>query len=177
MPRWLCRSVVAVLEQVVEPGENWVDETYLDRPFELPMTWVDEVPHKVRGSDHCTHAPALWPFSNACHNVASTPQGVLTTTYYSGPNSKWADKSLRDELCKSVLLVSQFGRRRLRCMAATMRTAWCNHVPRAQSWWHTAASASLTRELAPRAIDDRASRVRSGLTMRRHPESRSRLAK
>ena len=54
-----------------------MDETYLDRPFELPMTWVDVVPRT----------------------------GILTTTYYSGPNSMWASKSLRKELCKQVFLV------------------------------------------------------------------------
>jgi len=45
---WQSLLPLTFVMQVVEPGENWVDETYLDRPFELPMTWVEQVPHKVR---------------------------------------------------------------------------------------------------------------------------------
>ena len=31
---------------VKEPGENWVGETFNGRPFELPATWVQQVPDK-----------------------------------------------------------------------------------------------------------------------------------
>ena len=29
---------------VKEPGENWIDETFNGRPFELPATWVQKIP-------------------------------------------------------------------------------------------------------------------------------------
>ncbi len=31
---------------VKEPGENWIDETFCGRPFELPATWVQKLPDK-----------------------------------------------------------------------------------------------------------------------------------
>jgi hypothetical protein len=31
---------------VKEPGENWIDETFCGRPFELPATWVEKIPDK-----------------------------------------------------------------------------------------------------------------------------------
>jgi hypothetical protein len=31
---------------VKEPGENWIDETFNGRPFELPATWVQKLPDK-----------------------------------------------------------------------------------------------------------------------------------
>lgn len=69
----ICTALVKLA--VDEPGENWVDETYNDFPFELPMSWVEEVPHA----------------------------GVLTTTYYSGPNSAWAVPETRAFLKGHVL--------------------------------------------------------------------------
>jgi hypothetical protein len=31
---------------VKEPGENWIGETFNGRPFELPATWVQQIPDK-----------------------------------------------------------------------------------------------------------------------------------
>ena len=60
---------------VQEPGENWQDETYNEKPFELPKSWTIEVPNKF----------------------------VLSMTYYTGPNcslqnvrSQWSKKFLFD---------------------------------------------------------------------------------
>jgi hypothetical protein len=60
---------------IQEPGENWQDETYNEKPFELPKSWTNEVPKKH----------------------------VLSVTYYTGPNcslhhvrSQWSKKFLFD---------------------------------------------------------------------------------
>jgi hypothetical protein len=60
---------------VQEPGENWQDETYNEKPFELPKSWTIEVPKKF----------------------------VLSMTYFTGPNcslqnvrSQWSKKFLFD---------------------------------------------------------------------------------
>jgi hypothetical protein len=60
---------------VQEPGENWQDENYDGKPFELPKSWTMEVPSKF----------------------------VLSMTYYTGPNcslqnvrSKWSKIFLFD---------------------------------------------------------------------------------
>eukprot|EP00753_Platysulcus_tardus_P002729 PLAT11849.1.p1 GENE.PLAT11849.1~~PLAT11849.1.p1 ORF type:complete len:1311 (-),score=449.39 PLAT11849.1:73-3516(-) len=42
---WRLASLLVKLA-VKEPGENWLDETYKGMPFELPLTWVTEVPRK-----------------------------------------------------------------------------------------------------------------------------------
>ena len=39
------RAVAALLvEMTEEPGENWLDETYNDLPFEMGVSWLTEVP-------------------------------------------------------------------------------------------------------------------------------------
>ena len=60
---------------IQEPGENWQDETYNEKHFELPKSWTNEVPNKH----------------------------VLSMTYYTGPNcslhhvrSQWSKKFLFD---------------------------------------------------------------------------------
>ena len=60
---------------VQEPGENWQDEEYDAKPFELPKSWITEVPNKK----------------------------VLSVTYFTGPNcalehvrKKWSRKFLLD---------------------------------------------------------------------------------
>ena len=35
-----------VVLAVKEPGENWLDETLNGKPFELPKTWLKEVPKR-----------------------------------------------------------------------------------------------------------------------------------
>jgi hypothetical protein len=47
---WECRRVAEMLVAlaVKEPGENWQDEAYNGQPFELPVSWVQEVPNRGR---------------------------------------------------------------------------------------------------------------------------------
>ena len=68
-------AIVLVDLAVQEPGENWQDEEYDGRPFELPSSWTIEVPHKK----------------------------VLSLKYFTGPNcalqhvrSKWSKNFLLD---------------------------------------------------------------------------------
>ncbi len=68
-------AIVLVDLAVQEPGENWQDEEYDGKPFELPKSWTLEVPYKK----------------------------LLSMKYYTGPNcalqhvrSNWSKKFLLD---------------------------------------------------------------------------------
>ena len=76
---WEEREVVCILARLgdIEPGENWIDESYNDIPgWELPMSWV--------------HGKV--PVS-----------GFVKTTYYSGPGGTWSRMEGRNELAKQTL--------------------------------------------------------------------------